>query len=477
MVYLTILLLVAYLIGVKFVAYFAGKKKILNTNDYFVVGGSLRYTLLFATIIATVVNALAFTGVPALVMEGGILYLYMYIVALVFPSCIFIFGRKVNEFGKKHDIITQGQLFGKYFDSRLLQVVVSLIAILSCFPFLAIQISAIGKILSISTNGFISYNLSVYILALSVGLYLIIGGARAVVWTDVVQGIILYLTLMVTALLFTYWQDGYINGLAKLSELIPEKLTFNEKNLPVFIDRAITWPLAFFLWPQAFQRLFMAKSPNELKKTSIFTFIAFIVAAFCTMTIGIMSTAEFYGTGIDRDKLVATMYNKYFQTGASIMVLAIFAAGMSTIDSILLTVSSIVTKDIFPTLSNEKFSERKRYNIARIVSFLLLILVCYFALSEIGRGAITPLVTLGASFATLLIWPLINFRFLKNTNPLVLILTLIIGFSSIIISNFTEWLSFQSIGSATISFILSLVTFILLYFLIGYTKEDKFKSS
>jgi SSS family solute:Na+ symporter len=403
---LSLLLIASYLIILKFLSVFAYRRAVSETEDFFLVGRSLPKGLLVGTILATIVNGLAVTAVPALIYEGGILFSQMFVVTAVVSLFIWLFGPTISRLGRNYGAITQGELFGKYYRSRALAILVGILGILSILPFMCIQLSAIGKILASISSGALPYEVGVLLCTVSVGLYLYFGGARAVVWTDAIQSIAFLFVVLTTACLFLYWAGGPSKVSITLLELMPEKLQFTAKNTPRFVDNILSWPFAFFLWPQLFQRMLMAKDEQAVKRSASYTFVLLGLVICCSMISGSSATSMLYGQIADSDQLIAEMYSRYLPAGGALIVLAAFATGMSTVDSMLLTLSSICVRDI-ARLESRK-SPQAAFVWSRGIALAFLLLVTLLALSELGRGAMTPLVTLGASIATLFLWPLLG---------------------------------------------------------------------
>ncbi|MCB0332637.1 MAG: sodium:solute symporter family protein, partial [Bdellovibrionales bacterium] len=441
-------------------AYFAHKQSVHSLSDFFITNRTVPCMLLVGTILATTINTLAVTGVPALVYKGGILYAQMWVIGIIAPLLIALFGTKIWRYGKEHGVMTQGEMFAKYYHSRPLMFLTPFIGLLAIFPFMAIQLSAIGKVFSAATSGVINYEVAVIISACSIGMYLYLGGARAVVWTDVVQALCFLIIIIASAILFTSWSGGYVAGLSRLQEVIPQKLSFNEQNTPIFIDNILSWPFAFFLWPQLFQRMFMAKSEKAIRQSIPWNFILFNLVVLCTMTMGIMATGTLYGKISDPDQLVAMMYQEFLPLGGAMIVIAVFATGMSTVDSILLTASSIFHRDILQHTSTKLLHGKDEYQVARLTALGFLVVVTLFALSPNGRGAMAPLVTLGASFATLFLWPLVGMFYMQAVSSRTVFVTMCSGAIAILATKFTvlsEWLPF---GSGTAGFLCGLIVFL-----------------
>ncbi|MEZ4753754.1 MAG: sodium:solute symporter family protein [Bdellovibrionota bacterium] len=455
----SLVLIASYLVVVKFIGFYAHKKSSQTTEDYFVVNRSVGTWMLMGTVIATMVNTLAVSGVPALVYKGGLLYLQMFVIGIIAPFMIYHFGPKIWKYGSEHKLMTQAEIFGHYYKSKTVLILIAVLGILAAFPFMAIQISAVGKIFSAATSGVISYDLAVLICAASVGFYLYFGGSRAVVWTDMIQGVCFFAIIVISAVLFWNWAGGYEVALASIAEASPKHMTFHEKNTPIFIDNILSWPFAFFLWPQLFQRMYMAKSAESLKKSAGISWFFFNAIVLCTFTMGIMGTSVFFGQLSDPDNLVAEMFAKYLPMGGALIVLAVFATGMSTIDSILLTSSSIITRDLLKTFRKSTSSSAQEFNLARITSVILLVLVTVFSLSDTGRGAIVPLVTLGASIATLFLWPLLGMFTLKSVDSRPVLIALILGFTAIFFSKFFGIQGPFGTGSGTLGFLFGALGF------------------
>ena len=377
----------------------------------------------------------------------------MWVIVLTLPILIRIFGPRVASYARERGILSQGELFGEFYKSRSLSVATGFIAIFAVLPFMVVQLSAIAKVVSIASNNYAPYSVTLIFFAVSTGWYLYFGGARAVVFTDAFQGICFLILLIVSATLFYTWVGGFGIALSKISQEAPHLLVLEGKRRALFIDNVLSWPFAFFLWPQLFQRMFMARNATEIKKSSFATFVLFGVSMGLIMTMGIMAAGTFIGNIMDPDILVAEMYKKYFPLGGAFIVLGVVASAMSTLDSGLLALSSVLCRDILKLEDGIDNAPR----VARTSSIVLLVIVVIIALSNFGSGAMIPLVTLGASVATLLFWPLLGMTFFKKTDSFGVFLSYGMGILGIFLSVITTWLPF---GPGTAGFIGGAIGFI-----------------
>jgi Na+/proline symporter len=74
----------------------------------------------------------------------------------------------------------------------------------------------------------------------SIAAYVFFAGARAVVWTDVMQGLVVLGFLAMAAILFSQWIGGFSEGLDRVARTMPEKLVFNRENTPKFLDNVLS---------------------------------------------------------------------------------------------------------------------------------------------------------------------------------------------------------------------------------------------
>lgn len=457
----TVFLLSLYIGGVLTLGFAAHRRSQQTIEDYFLVSRGVGLLFLVGTIVATMINSLALTGVPALLYEGGVLFGQMVVAVLGSMALMWIFGPRVCQLAKEKGFVTPGELFAAHYQSRSVLVLVVAFGLLSIFPLLAIQLAGMGKIVAVTTGGTISQEFAVVLCTLSVGIYTFLGGARASIWTDALQGLIILGVFTGLAALFSVWIGGLSAGIEKLHQVMPEKLVFNDANTPVFIDNILSWTFAFFLWPHIFQRMFMARTPSSVRRSASISLVVFLYLFVCLLIMAIAATAEFYGSINDPDQLIATMLNKHLPVGGVVLTVLVFALVMSTIDSMLLALSSIVTRDVWKGLLHNEGHPSSVFKRGRWITLILLILASLFAMTTIGRGALTPWVTLGASIATLLLWPFLGIFVFKGASKNSVIAAMCLGFLTLCLMRFTALGNLLPIGFATAGFLVAAVTFLI----------------
>ena len=173
----TLGLLTLYLGVILALGFAAHRRSRQTVEDFFLVSRGVGLWLLVGTVVATIVNGLAVTGTPALLYEGGVLFGQMFVAAFGSMALMWVFGPRICKLGIQKGFVTQGEIFADHYQSRVVLALTTGLGILSVFPFLAIQLVGIGKVLAATTGGMIPQELAVILCAASIGVYIFLGGA------------------------------------------------------------------------------------------------------------------------------------------------------------------------------------------------------------------------------------------------------------------------------------------------------------
>ena len=218
-------------------------------------------------------------------------------------------------------------------------------------------------------------------------IYETLGGMRSVAWTDALQGSILLIgvfTIFVT-IQNEYGGFGFIYDQIQMRE--PYQL------LPPTLNEKLTWfstvCLGFFgiaFYPHAVQRIYSARNERTLKRSiQVMAFMPLVTTLFMVV-VGLTALALF--PGLDRQAsegatlLVLKDLSMRGAIGTGVIVLflsATIAAIMSTVDSALLSMSSIITKDFYARLKPES-TQAYLTKLGKIISWAIMGLSVYLAI-------------------------------------------------------------------------------------------------
>jgi Na+/proline symporter len=350
--------LVVYLAALVIVAEIARRaKRDTSPSDHFLAGRSLGTFVLFLTLYATAYSGNSLLGYPGRAYRDG----YSFIMATGFMMSIIVAFHivvpRLRPLAVRHAFVTPGDYIRLRFEgswAKPLRLAVGVLMSLALANFLLAQLKAMGEVASVVTDGRIPYEVGVVGLAAVILFYETRGGMRAVAWTDAAQGIVMLLGL--AALLG--WLLLEAGGLAAITlavaERRPEAVRVPDLTLCInWFSTIALMGLASVLYPQAIQRIFAARSGRSLKRSfSGMTFMPLATTLVVTL-IGVAAIARFeIEDAVATDEVVPLLLADWgsaggYSTAAALLVfLGALSAIMSTADSCLLSLGSLLSRDL-----------------------------------------------------------------------------------------------------------------------------------
>jgi Na+/proline symporter len=197
-----------------------------TASDYFVAGRKLPGWVFIFAATATCYSALTFLGQPALIYTEGLQYAYASLYAITIPLAGVLFLKRQWMLGKHFGFITPGEMLAYYFDSEVIRLLVVLVALFFAIPYLGVQLRAAGFLFNVLTDGLISTEFGMWMLATVVVSYVATGGLRTVAYVDVLQAVLLALGIVLIGSATLYFVGGWaplMEGIAALSQDDPRR--------------------------------------------------------------------------------------------------------------------------------------------------------------------------------------------------------------------------------------------------------------
>lgn len=399
---IVIYIVATFIIGLK-----AHGVKESSAEDYFLCGRGVTWWHLGLTLFATWFSTFAFLGVPGFFYERGIKWFVAcatYNIAAAFLA--WFIGRKVWLVGKKRGHITPADMLVDFYKSERLRSIVAVVCILALIPYCLIQFVGIGKVVEASTSGEVPYWLGVMVLAVATAFYSVFGGVRAIIWTDALQGIVFLCVILIGGYVAYTFSGGLFEGFEKAVAAKPEVFQIQTSDISSIVTLTFIWSFGFLTLPHIWQRSFMGKSAQDFSKGIIVFLILAISLILATMVTGMLGMSILPGVE-DSDKFVPLLFETYAPWALPIIVLATFAAGMSTIDSQLLSASSVVVRDLFNALSKDGLSQEKEEKLGKVIVTTLIFGLAFLALIPEAQGSVILLASKGTLISLLLLIPLL----------------------------------------------------------------------
>ena len=184
-------LVTAYIVFTIGIGIYASRK-VKTSNDFAVAGRSLSLPVVVATVFATWFGAEAVFGVSSTFIDEGLTG----VVADPFGAslCLVIAGVIFSKYLYKFKFSTLGTFYRNRYN-RSVEIIITIIIILSYLGWVAAQISAIGLVLEVVTNGSISKSMGMVLGSIAVLSYTTLGGMMSVAIIDLVQMVVIIIGL------------------------------------------------------------------------------------------------------------------------------------------------------------------------------------------------------------------------------------------------------------------------------------------
>ncbi|MDR2194190.1 MAG: sodium/proline symporter PutP [Treponema sp.] len=333
--------------------------------------------------------------------------------------------------------ITLPEFFSNRFHDKknILKIIAAIIILVFFSIYVASQFVTFGKLFTYVFNAESYYTVMVVFGAGVLLVYTLLGGFLAVCMTDLIQGILMFFSLIVV-LIFGFVFTGGFDGVGLRIGDIPRFLdifgiatpSMQEgvqvviKGAPQFgggadysllsIFSCLAWGLGYFGMPQVLIRFMAIEKASKIQKSKYIAIIWCFISLFAAVAIGLIGRAYFSAlltTASDSEKIFLYLTTDFFPPLVAGFVLSgILAASMSSSDSYMLAASSSLANDLFKTFF-KKASEVTIMWVARLTILLVTIFATVIALS--GNQSIFRIVSyawagFGAAFGPLILFSL-----------------------------------------------------------------------
>jgi SSS family solute:Na+ symporter len=279
---------------------------------------------------------------------------------------------RIKRLDEKFGMLTFPDFLRHKFGERI-ALPAAIISAVGYLGFTGAQVLAGAKLAAgtVFTNppfGLEPLQFSLYIMTGVVLIYTVLGGIKAVIYTDTIQWIILLSGLLFLGLPFAYFEIG---GREALQQLPAEFFTLTNISVAQFINWFVTIVPIWFIAMTLYQRIYASKSVKDAKKAwFIAGLFEYPVIAFIGVTLGMMARVRF--PGAEPEMGLPMLIKAALPIGVTGVVIAsYFSAIMSTADSCLIASSGNIVNDIMERYSAKKMSPKKLIHLSQIVTLII----------------------------------------------------------------------------------------------------------
>ena len=436
--WLAVVLLAGYTAMLLYNAYL-GNRASESLDGYYVGGRNMGGVVIGVSFFATFASTNSYIGHAGKGYAYGLPWLVMALALVVFTWVSWRWvGPKLRRFASQWDALTIPDYLGSRFlppeqdrSNHPLRAVAALVIVFSSLLYLIAIFKGAGHLFQMFLG--VPYETAVGITLIIVMLYTSIGGFVSVVRTDVVQGLLMVLGSM-TIFYFVTRAAGGVGAITQLPAM-PDKEFLFELNggIPflVLLGISLSGSLKLLVDPRQISRFYALRDDRAVKQGVWVAVIGLALVQFCIFPVGVYAHLIMSGV-TDTDLIVPTLVsdpNVFPLWAADFLIVAIVAAAMSSMDSVLLVAASTLYKNLIeplrPSIRQVAWTRGSVVGFAVVAAALALnppgdiveitifsgslYAVCFFPAVVMGLhwhkgSAAAVLVSMGGGVAVLLAW-------------------------------------------------------------------------
>jgi SSS family solute:Na+ symporter len=449
-----------YVVIAGLTAYLSRSGKSDSMSHYFLGNRQMGGFVSAMSYSATTYSAFMLIGLAGLTYAGGVGALGFELIYLCGVTLVLVFGPRFWLVGKKFGYVTPSEMLGHRYDNKTVAIVTALASCVFLIPYSAVQLAGVGYLVSGMTEGAIGFTTGTVIATVLAIVFALVAGLRSVAWTDSLQAVVMIISATLVVLFVVYELGGFGSFFSSLSEEHPGALSVPGNgffSFSTFLGLTLPWVFFSLSNPQVSQRLYTPGSMRDLRKMLLGFLVFGFVYTLVSVTWGFAALLKFPNLETGDLATPSLLSSDVVPTALGVIVMiGIIAAAVSTIDSIMLTLSSMVTRDVYAPLKGDA-TELQQLAVGKFVIPVIAVLAYLFAQLKLDLIAV---LSVSASAGLLVIVPAIigAFFWKRGTAAGVISATVVAG-GLVFSLEFTQT-KFLGQGSGVWGLLVSLALFI-----------------
>ena len=395
-------LIAIYLVLTLVVAGVANRHMTVDMEDFLLCGRRTGFIVLYLTVVATFHSAFAFLGSGGFFYTHGVGFWAAGAWTVLVGACTYVIGTRIWALGKAFGYITPADMLADFYESEVVRVAIAIISVIFTILYIQVQALALGYIMDVATDGRVPFELGMLVMLTVAVVHLMIGGLRAVYWTDVFQGVWMYVAIWVGALVLSFELfGGPVELWQRVASERPDLLTLPGPEgffTPgMWVGMVITLSIGIVLQPHMMIRYYTAVDGKTLKllgaTTPIYLMTLYIPAAL----VGLGGALVLPGLENPDQVFPELLFNFAPAWLTGVILAGAAAASMSTLDSILHANMTVLTRDVYQRYIARGRTQAHYVFVGRAI--VLGLLAIAFGLSVTESDLLVAIVTLSGSGA------------------------------------------------------------------------------
>lgn len=375
----------------------ASRSNVATPKDFYLANGGLGTIVMAMTMGSAYFSTWTLLGAIGQYYRDGVWFIAFACWTIVHAMYCWLFGTRMWFLGRKHGFITPGDLVETYYGSSLLRILFAIMGIIGLVPLMLIQVTGGAMALESLTNYEIPYWAGVLIMGVFVGIIVSTSGQRGAAWTNTFMGVFFGIALLFIVTFFIYKAGGF-SAFKTVAKVAPQVLT-NKGDFWGIIETALGLGFGFFVMPQMWMGFYSMESGRVLRKTTMITpFWNSWIMALGTLIIGILAHTPGLVPGLTpklADRTLPIFFSSFSPVWGALVIAAIVAAGISTINSALVGSSAVFANDIYVRFFKKEASAAQQTIIGKVVVIILILFVIALAYVPAAQGYIVQVASVG----------------------------------------------------------------------------------
>ena len=407
---LTFSITLIVLVGIGLLSSLKSRK---NNKDYLLAGSDVAPWLVALSAVATNNSGYMFIGLIGWTYVAGLSAIWLMFGWIFGDFCASLFiHRRIRLITERQGVLSFMGVISEWYrpNFRHLRFIGGLVAFVFLGVYGAAQLSAGGKALHVLLGW--SNPVGILMGAVIVFLYCYAGGIRASIWTDAAQSVLMIFGMLSLFVYGIYHLGGiasFIGGLQSIGNhylsIVPRVSHFGIAGPLLFIISWIVAGVAVIGQPQIMVRFMAMDKASSIAKIRFYYYGFYIT--FSAMTYGVAMVARLTlnaGDGFDPELALPLLASAIFHPVMTGMVLAgIFAATISTADSLILSCSAALTQDIIPASHSNPKVALWFTKLATLFATICATLIAIYGNQSVFQLAVLAWAVLGTAFTPILI--------------------------------------------------------------------------
>lgn len=391
-----------YFLMVGYAGYVAWRRT-STSEDYMVAGRKTHPYIMALSYGATFISTAAIVGFGGMagVYGMGILWLvFLNILVGIFIAFVF-YGKRTRRMGENLSAFTFPEFLSRRFNSRFIQYFGGAVIFLGMPLYASVVLIGAARFLETSLN--LNFTLALIIMAIIVALYVVMGGIRGVMYTDALQGTIMFLG-MIFLIFSTYYMLGGVieahGALTSMAHFLPASAksvgATGWTSMPIY-GSPYWWTLfstiilgvgiGVLAQPQLAVRFMTVESNRELNRGVLIGALFIFVMTWGAYVVGALSNVYFFqekgvlaiqAAGGNADKIIPAFISSAMPEWFTyLFMLTLLSAAMSTLSAQFHVQGTAIGRDVYETLKRESGRSVFITRIGIIIAVIIAVILAY----------------------------------------------------------------------------------------------------